>query len=467
MASLTFIGATQQVTGSCYLLQLRGLRVLLECGLFQGPPEVEDQNRRPFPFDPPAIDAVILSHAHLDHSGLLPRLVNQGFRGAIYTTEPTGELLELMLKDAAYLEEKDVEWENRRRQRAGKKPVTALYSLDDVHAALELREPVPYGERRRIAEALELRYSDAGHILGSALVELWIRDGNRTVKLAFSGDLGNRHAFLLRDPEHIDEADVLLLESTYGDRDHRPLEETIDEFEAALGAAAASGGNVLIPAFAVGRTQEILFLLGQLYQKGRLKQMAVFLDSPMAISATEIYQRHMALFGTAENAALKQAGADNLAQWLPILRNSRTPEESMAINRITGGAIVIAGSGMCTGGRIRHHFKHNLWRAEAHVVIVGFQARGTLGRALVEGAKRVHIFGNEIAVKATVHTLGGFSAHAGQTQLIDWARHFREPHPRTYLVHGELEKMQALQGRLAAALAWKALIPSPGEKIEL
>lgn len=467
MATLTFLGGAGDVTGSCYLIETERSRVLMECGMFQGPQQTEALNRRAFDFDPKTIDAVVVSHAHLDHSGLLPKLVGQGYQGPIYSTPATGDLLELMLKDAAYLEQKDVDWENKMRRRAGKETVEPLYNLYDVEQTLRLRRSFPYGERRVICDDVALRFRDAGHILGSAIVELWIDDPERAVKLVFSGDLGNKYAYLMRDPEVVERADVLLLESTYGDRDHRPLDATVAELEQILDTAAGNRGNVIIPAFAVGRTQEILYLLGQFYQDGRLRQQAVFLDSPMAIAATDIYHKHMTLFAETETSALRRAGADNLHDWLPILRLSHTAEDSMAINRITGGAVIIAGSGMCTGGRIRHHFKHNLWRSEAHVVIVGFQARGTLGRALVDGATHVKVLGNEIAVKAGIHTLGGFSAHAGQRQLIDWAGAINTTRPRTYLVHGEPQKSQALRQTLRNSLGWESHLPNRGETIEL
>ena len=467
MASLQFIGATQQVTGSCYLLTTSSSRVLLECGMFQGDARTEALNQRPFPFDPRGIDAVVLSHAHLDHGGLLPKLVKDGFRGTIYCTPATQDLLGLLLKDAAYLEQRDVEWENKVRRRAGRTPVEPIYTVDDVEAALALVQPVAFDTPTRIADELELRFGEAGHILGAATVDLRIADGGKPVRLVFSGDLGNAASLLLRDPAPVDGADVLLMESTYGDRDHRPLDDTIEEFARVLKVAQESRGNVLIPSFAVGRTQEILYLLGRFYQEGRLPQRAVFLDSPMAIAATEIYHRHMTLFNSRDAAALARVDADNLHAWLPILRLARTPEESMAINQITGGAIIIAGSGMCTGGRIRHHLKYNLWRSEAHVVIVGFQAQGTTGRALVDGASHVRLFGSEIAVKATVHTLGGFSAHAGQTQLLEWLHGFRKSPARIYLVHGELEKSQTLAEKIAERTDLEARIPEPGETIEL
>jgi metallo-beta-lactamase family protein len=465
MATLSFHGAARQVTGSCYLLETARSRVLIECGLFQGPPEVDARNERPFPFAPRAIDAVVLSHAHLDHSGLLPRLRRAGYRGKVYATPQTLDLLDIMLKDAAFLQEKDAEWENRRRERAGREPVTPLYTVADAEDVLALGEPLIYGQPARVTADVEVCFRDAGHILGSAIVELWVDEDGSRKKLVFSGDLGNAAEPLLRDPEIIRSGDVLLLESTYGDRDHRPLPETLAEFAGILAAAAASGGNVLIPAFAIGRTQEILFHLGQFYHAGRLPQSRVFLDSPMAIAATEVHQRHMQVFNREARSAIRQNGG-TARDFLPPLQYVHTVEESMALNRIAGGAVIIAGSGMCTGGRIRHHLKWNLWREAAHVVIVGFQAEGTTGRALVDGARQIHLLGEDIAVKATVHTLGGFSAHAGQTQLVHWTGHFQPP-PQVYLVHGELDKMQALQSRLKAAHGWTAHIPAEGQTIQV
>ncbi|MGD9094753.1 MAG: MBL fold metallo-hydrolase [Chromatiales bacterium] len=461
MANITFYGAARQVTGSCYLIETEHHRLLLECGMRQG--EDEDENEagpgeRALPFDPRSIDAVILSHAHLDHTGMTPLLVRHGYRGPIYMTATTCQLLPIMHKDSAFLLMKDVEWINKRRQRAGKPPFEPPYTLQDVEHELELCEGMHYEEKRTILPGVELRYRDAGHILGSAIVELWF-DGR---KLVFSGDLGNSHSPLLEDPALIESADILLMESTYGDRNHRSHEETLREFREALDEAVDDGGNVLIPAFAVGRTQDILFHLGEMYQEGRLRQNQVFLDSPMGTSVSEVYEQNLHLFNE-DNPRFRKKMTHTWEQWLPVLRFTRETEESMALNRIESGAIIIAGSGMCTGGRIRHHLKHNLWKRKTHVLIVGYQAFGTLGRKLVDGAKRVRILGQEIAVNAKIHTLGGFSAHAGQDQLIAWARHFHKPRPRLFLVHGEPESMLALQSRLAHELNWEAVMPDEGE----
>lgn len=466
MAKLTFLGSTEGVTGSLYLLEAAGSRILLECGLLQGQYEDEKRNRDSFPFKPQSIDAVVLSHAHLDHSGRLPKLVSDGYSGAIYMTRPTSDLLEIMLKDAAYLSMRDAEWENKRRRRAGKKEIEPLYTLDDVAKTLNQFDGVPYKTPREIVAGVTVTFHDAGHILGSSIVELDIREGSQSRKLVFSGDLGNSYAALLRDPVKLHEADVLMLESTYGDRNHRPLENTLSEFRDIISDAYEKNGNVLIPSFAVGRTQEVIFYLGELYQKGDLRQTAVFLDSPMAIAATEVYHRYQNVFNEQDRSELRHAKAGTLHSFLPVLRYSQTPEESMAINKINSGAIIIAGSGMCNGGRIRHHFKHNLWRRNTHVMIVGFQARGTPGRALVDGAKTLHVVGEDVAVNASIHTLGGFSAHAGQQQLLDWASNFRQANPRLYLVHGEDDAKQALHQKLAE-LNMDANIPKYGETIIL
>lgn len=466
MAKLTFYGAIAGVTGSLYLLETGGKKILLECGLIQGSYEEEQENEQPFPFEPSTLDAVILSHAHLDHSGRLPRLTNDGFNGPIYMTYPTCDLLEIMLKDAAFLSMRDAEWENKRRRRAGKEEIEALYTIDDVERTLKICEGVPYAKTQEIAAGLELRFLDAGHILGSAIVELRITEDGKTKRLVFSGDLGNSSAALLRDPVTLEQADVLLLESTYGDRNHRSMDATLDEFRDIIRTASESGGNILIPAFAVGRTQEIIFRLGEFYQEGILNHQAVYLDSPMAIATTEVYHRYQHVFNTEDKAALGHARTASLHTFLPVLRYSRTTEESMALNKITDGAIIIAGSGMCTGGRIKHHLKHNLWRRNAHVIIVGYQAIGTPGRALVDGAQRLYVAGEDVVVNATIHTLGGFSAHAGQQQLLDWVGAFHQSKPHTYLVHGEPEAKKALQQKLHG-LDIKAEIPGLGQTIRI
>ncbi|WP_068830623.1 MBL fold metallo-hydrolase RNA specificity domain-containing protein [Pseudomonas sp. BMS12] len=467
MALLSFLGAIQQVTGSCYLIESRdGARVLLECGMRQGRREEEEGNRAPFAFDPRTLDAVIISHAHLDHSGLLPKLVAEGYRGPIFASEASCALLELMLLDAAHLQEKDAEWENKWRARQAKPAISPLYTSRDTEQALKQRRPIAYGQRCEVAKGVWLTLHDAGHILGSAIVEIEVEDHHLHRHLVFSGDLGNSCSPLMHDPATLQRADVVLMESTYGDRDHRCNDDTLEELADILQQAYRDGGNVLIPSFAVGRTQDLIYHLGRFHQQGRLPQQAVFLDSPMAIRANAIYSRFHDQIAEHIDARPGKRHVGRVEDWLPVLRCTETPEQSMAINRIKSGAIIIAGSGMCTGGRIVHHFKHNLWRSECHLVFPGFQAKGTLGRAIVDGAETVKLLHQRIAVKAKVHTLGGFSAHAGQSQLLEWVSHF-EHHPELYLVHGEIEKMQALQSALHERLNWIANIPEPGEQIAL
>lgn len=380
MASLTFLGAAQEVTGSCYLLEtLDGVKVLLECGMRQGRREADNGNRAPFPFDPASIDAVVISHAHLDHSGLLPRLAAEGFKGPIFATEATCELLELMLLDSAHIQEKDAEWENRWRNRIGKPSIKPLYTQADTERALKLRRPISLGSTVAVARGVRVTFHNAGHILGSSIVEVQFHDQVQPRRLVFSGDLGNTCSPLMRAPSPLSRADVVMLESTYGDRDHRDSNDTLEELAAILDQAHRDGGNVLIPSFAVGRTQDLLYYLGRFYQEGRLPQQAVFLDSPMAARANGIYLRHSNEFDDRDREYIRGTGTTRLEEWLPVLRVTRSADESMAINRIKSGAVIIAGSGMCTGGRIVHHFKHNLWRPECHVVFPGFQ----IGRAHV------------------------------------------------------------------------------------
>lgn len=464
MASLTFLGATGQVTGSCYLLETESSRILLDCGLFQGSKETEKQNKADFPFDPAGIDAVVLSHAHLDHCGRLPMLVKGGFKGSVFLTEASFPLLELMLMDAAHLQLRDTEWENKRRERAGKPPLEPLFTEADVNALLELRQPIAYDVETKIFPELSVSFHEAGHILGSSIVRLRINDKDKSKTLVFSGDLGNLNSPLMRDPTVLTQADVLLLESTYGDRDHKPLENTLDELREALAEAAESGGNVIIPAFAVGRTQDLIYWLGKIQRQGGLPQQQIYLDSPMAIRASNIYADNVHLFNIDDPEFTKTA-PDGWQAWLPGLIYSQTAEESMAVNRIAGGVIIIAGSGMCTGGRIRHHLKYNLWRHNAHIIIAGFQAEGTLGRAIVDGKKSsLKILGAEVNVAAKVHTLGALSAHADQSQLLQWAGHFKEPKPRLYLIHGEKAAALSLQTCFKRA-GWNTNIPRVGERI--
>ncbi len=418
MATLTFQGAAGEVTGSRYLIELDGNgkagKLLLECGLHQDGPEADRLNAIPFGSLARELCAVVISHGHLDHAGLLPKLVREGYRGPIYCTHDTRDLLGIMLADAAFVMARDIEWENKWRHAADKTRLEALYDLDDVELALSLCERHGYGKPVSLPGGVTLVFRDAGHILGAAIVELGLPSGGRHQHLVFSGDLGNSCSVLVNDPEKVCEADTVLMESTYGDRNHRPLEKTLEEFARVLDEAHMAGGNVLIPAFAVGRTQEIIYHLSVLHHEGRLKQQRIFLDSPLAIRVTELYAKRLASSHRADLNVLDVAAQSDVSLHLPGLRLARSVEESMAINRIRGGAIIIAGAGMCNGGRILHHLRYNLARASTRVVMVGFQAAGTLGKRLVDGTERVKVLGEELPVRARIHALDGFSAHADQ-----------------------------------------------------
>ncbi len=465
MATITFLGAAQKVTGSCHLLDSEATgQVLLDCGMHQGGDAIERLKSEDFQFSPSQISAVVLSHAHLDHSGLLPKLVHQGFRGDIHCTQATRDLLEIMLKDSAGLYERDLERENLRRARRGKKAIQPEYSKRDVKQVLSQCVTARYGEKVQLSEDAQLVFHDAGHILGSSIVEITLHEQDTHKRVVFSGDLGKKSAALMKDPEMLNKADVVLMEGTYGDRNHRTLDDTFEQLRDILHDAWNRGGNVMIPSFAVGRTQEILFHLGRLLKSGELDSWQIFLDSPMAIEITKIYDQWIEILDHKDTDPLFNGQSQPLQTFLPNLQFAVTPDESMAINKIRKGAIIIAGSGMCTGGRIRHHFKHRIWNERNTLVFIGFQAYGTLGRILVDGAKRIRMFGDEYIVKANVETLGGFSAHAGQTELIEWAAHFSNK-PRIFLVHGEPRALDGLSRKLWQEHKITSEIPCQGQSI--
>ncbi len=458
-----FHGATGEVTGSCYLLHTARGRVLLDCGLVQGDQSAEERNRDPFPFDPAGIDAVVLSHAHIDHSGRLPLLVARGYRGPVYTHPATADLCAVMLEDSGYLQEKDAAWENRRRERRGQPPVEPLYTREEARATTSHFRGTDYERETEIIPGVGLVLHDAGHILGSAIVELRVADGDQIRTLVFSGDLGHKGAPILRDPTPVAAADLVMMESTYGDRLHRSWAATWEELGEIISSARSSRGNILIPAFAVGRTQELLYVFARHFDEWGLGDWRIFLDSPMAIRATAIYRNHPDVY---DAHARRSNHRDGRLFDMDNLHFSETTEQSMGINHVTAGAIVIAGSGMCTGGRIRHHLRRHLSRAESRVVIVGFQAAGTLGRRLVDGARQVSIMGREYDVRASIHTVGGLSAHADRQGLIDWYGGFVD-RPRVALVHGEPDAADSLQRTLVETLSAPVLRPRRGQKIPL
>lgn len=461
--NIHFYGAAGEVTGACYLIETGTSRVLFDCGLVQGTPSDEKRNADPFPFDPATIDAVVLSHSHIDHSGRLPLLAKRGFCGPIYTQRASLDLCRIMLKDAGFINEKDVAWTNRKRARKGQKPVEPLYTVHDAELVMQQFVSLNYNETHDITPDIRICLHEAGHILGSAIVEVTLRERGELRKLVYSGDLGVHDAPILRDPAVLRQADCVLLECTYGNRLHRSKEQTISELKEIFTGAQQQKGNILIPAFAVGRTQDLLFLFSKYYDEWQLDQWMIFLDSPMAADATDIYSHYYALF---DQEAQQLLDRHRPFSRLPNFKIVESAEESMALNQIRSGAIIIAASGMCTGGRIRHHLKHHLWHKNCHVLVVGFQAQGTLGRALVDGAKYVRIFGESIKVAAQIHTVGGLSAHADQQGLLDWYNQFTHK-PPVILVHGEADTRSQFGQLLSQQHAVKVIQPQWGECIDL
>ena len=438
-----FHGAAGEVTGSCHEVEAAGHRLLLDCGMIQGSIEDEHRNFEPFPFDIEGLSAVVLSHAHIDHCGRLPVLVKRGFKGPIWTQAATADLLRIMLDDSAFLAEMDAEHANKRNEdgHAKHKP---LFTRADVGQVMRQVRPLPYHQPTEILPGISVQLREAGHILGSATVELRAREGGGERVLVFSGDLGMKGTPILRDPETVGQADLVLLEATYGDRAHRDRAATVTEIGDVLDRAWADGGNLLIPAFAVGRTQEVLYWFARYWDRWNMDRWKIFLDSPMASKVTEVYDRHESLFDSKAREIWR--GQPHPFR-LPNLRYTESVEESRGINAHERGAIIIAGSGMCNGGRIRHHLRQNLGRRQAHVMFVGYQSRGTLGRRLVDGAPRVKLFGEDIQVNAQRHTVGGLSAHADQPGLLDWYAGFANK-PPVVLVHGEDPAREALAGKL-------------------
>jgi len=456
---IEFYGATRRVTGSCHILRANGLTVLLDCGLVQGSRDVEALNREPFPFEPSEIDAVVLSHGHIDHSGRLPLLVNRGFRGPIFTHHGTIELCEILLRDSAMLSENDA----RFMQKHGQRDAEALYTVEEAQRCVRGMTGLRYGERREILPGIVASLHDAGHILASAFVKLEITEGETTRTLVFSGDLGQYDSPILNDPDAIGQADVVLVESTYGDRLHRDFDSTVKEIGEIIETSRRDQGNILIPAFSIGRSQELLYLFGEHYHEWALEKWQVFLDSPMAIEASRIYWHHEELWDDEARLFRRQ-----MRKMPPVgnLHLTRRVEESMKINELHEGAIIIAGSGMCNGGRIVHHLKRNIERPECHLLITGFQAKGTLGRALVEGREEVSLHGRSYRVLAQRHTVGGLSAHGDRSDLVRWLKS-RNGSPKVMIVHGEEGAKESFRGFLRDELSVDALVPEPGDRLDL
>jgi len=457
---ISFHGADREVTGSCHLLEAQNKRILIDCGMYQGSRELDEENAEDFGFDPKSIDILLLTHAHLDHCGRIPLLVKRGFSGEIITTAATRELARLVMLDAAHLHEEEAERHSRHAERHGKAPCQPLYgTLDALNALDRFGRTAAYNEAVALTPTLHATFYDAGHILGSASIRIEDSQGQASSAI-FSGDLGNSGRVILRNPQPPPSADVVVMETTYGDRLHKALGPSVEELYAAVNATLARGGNVIIPTFAMERAQEILYYLREGVETGRLPHsLPVFLDSPMAISATEVFRRHPECCSE-KDRALFEHGKDPFA--LPGLRFTRQTADSMALNRLAGGAVIMAGSGMCTGGRVRHHLRHNLWREDSSVIFVGYAAPGTLARILIDGKKTVKLFGDEIPVRARLYTINGFSAHADRDELLAWHRALKPR--RTILVHGDEKVMQRFASQLKDT---EVHIPSKGDEIQV
>lgn len=458
---LQVCGAAREVTGSCYLVETGSAVFLVDCGMHQGGAKEDAQNRARFPFDPAEIDFVLLTHAHIDHSGLLPRLAKLGFGGSIYATPATVDLAEIMLLDSAHIQESEAEWRARRARRAGRRADEALYTRRDAEEVARRFRSVEYEQSLEPARGVRVRFRDAGHILGSAFLEVWLADSQGEVKLVFSGDVGQPDQPIIRDPETAVSADYLVMESTYGDRRHDGVGNPLVQLSAIIKQAHDSGGNVIIPAFAVGRTQEVVYYLERICAEG-CYDMPIYVDSPLATRATEVFRRHGEVYDPETQARVKAEGG---VFDFPGLRYTASVQESQSLND-KRGVIIISSSGMAEAGRIKHHLKHNLWKPEAHVVLVGYQAQGTLGRRLLEGDKRVRIFGEEIAVKAHIHEISGLSAHADREQLLAWAAHFVAPR-LTLLTHGEPAPAFSLKKALEERFGFRVEVPEPLETFPL
>ena len=461
---LKFIGAAHMVTGSCYLLQIGDDSFLVDCGMFQGAKRIRELNYEVFPFNPAEIRAVFLTHAHVDHCGLIPKLIKEGFQGTIYATKATCELVQIMLPDSAHIQESDTELFNRKNARRSEAPISPLYTQADAFAALELFEPVSYHAPLQVNN-LKLVFRDAGHILGSAILEMTVEENGQTTKLVFSGDLGQPNQPILRDPETIVGADFLLVESTYGDRIHRDYDKETALLEV-IRDTMDRGGNVIIPSFAVGRTQTLLYYFYNLWKEGRLEgDIPIIIDSPLAIQVTRIFLKNYEDF---DEEAIAFFGEKGTIPSFPQVRIAETAAESRALNSAEGSAIILSASGMADAGRVLHHLKHNLWRPESTVLFVGYQAEGSLGRRLVDGIKRVRVLGEEISVKARIQMLEGFSAHADAAQIVAWMEAITAPRPaKVFLVHGEGQAQEALKERIQEELGWEVYAPFLGDIVTI
>ena len=472
--NITFLGATKTVTGSNFLVEGAGKKFLVDCGLFQGQATVEMKNEEDFQFDVNDIDFMLLTHAHIDHSGRIPKLYKDGYRGRIYATKATCDLCAIMLPDSGHIQEMEADWKNRKKLRKGEKTIEPIYDVATALMSLELFNPVNYDQLIEIDDDIHVRFNDAGHMLGSAIIEIWIRENGVNKKIVFTGDLGNNDIPLLSEPTMIEDADYLVMESTYGDRHHMRNDDKAELFVDIVSETIRNGGTVVIPSFAVGRTQEILYELNNLKEQKHdtdflrkyeiLMHTPVYVDSPLAISATEVFKENMELFDE-DTQRLIQSG-DNPLEF-PGLRFTRTAQESKELNEDDEASIIISASGMCEVGRIKHHLKHNIWNPKNTILFVGYQAPGTLGRKIVDGAKTVKIFGEEISVNARIEYIEGYSGHADQEGLLNFIYSFAKKPEHIFLVHGEPEGQKVLKQKIAETTEIPVTIPSFGEKYDL
>ena len=472
---ITFLGAAKTVTGSNFLVEAAGKKFLVDCGMYQGKVTEEFENSDPFLYDVNSIDFMLLTHAHIDHSGRIPKLYNEGFRGNIYATKATCDLCEIMLPDSGHIQEVEVVWKNKKRIRQGEKALPPLYTAEDAYKCLEIFKPVDYDDIVEIDDNISVRFNDAGHMLGSSIIEVWVTEDEKTKKIVFTGDLGNNDIPLLDSPTMISNADYLVMESTYGNRLHIRNDDKAKMFLDIVSETLDNGGRVIIPSFAVGRTQEILYEIDKLKEEfsqdeefarkyETLMKVPVYVDSPLAISATEVFKKNVDLFEDEIQEKIKRG--DNPLEFNG-LQFTQTAEESKALNQDTRPAIILSASGMCDVGRIKHHLKHNLWNPKSTILFVGYQAPGTLGRSIVEGAKKVKIFGEEIAVNARVEYIEGYSGHADQTWLLNFIYSFTNPPKHVFLVHGEPEGQLELKEKIEQTSECKVIIPNFGDSFEL
>lgn len=467
--NITFLGAAKTVTGSCYYLEMNNKKILIDCGMFQGNSGHKDMNFEPFPFNAEELDFVLLTHAHIDHSGRIPKLYKEGFRGEVIATKATVELCEIMLPDSGHIQEMEHEWLNRKRLRAGKPPIDPLYTYQDAMDCMSVFRKVHYDEYVTLPGNITARFRDAGHILGSSILELWINENGQETKLVFSGDLGNKDMPILRDPTIIDSADYLFIESTYGDRLHQSKENKISRFVDIILDTIDKGGNVVIPSFAVGRTQEIIYEINKQLSKydekiKKLFSIPVYVDSPLAISATEVFRNNLDCYDDEAKAYIENG--DNPLDF-PTLQFTKTPDESRQLNENNECKIIISASGMCEAGRIKHHLKHNLWRPESTILFVGYQAQGTLGRRILDGADKVKIFGEEITVNARIESIESFSGHADQNGLIEWIDGFTKKPKKIFIVHGEEESQIVFAKKIKEVFSIECVIPDKYETYSL